>query len=262
MKYCPQCGGENRLDARFCTRCGARLQEEPSLQPSAPAHGPGEELSAQTLPPTSREGGPPAQAAPTTPGSAYVASPPPAPTPPHTAQVSPPWPVSQTPVPHGTAGISYRAAARKRKPVFWVGAGMLLLSGLFILISSFMPWLGSFGFSFSGMDMVTEEYVMENPFFDTNIFYDYGEELYPMFSGLTSIILGLLMAVLGTVALASRRRWPAGLALPFSIIALGIAVTNLSSILRYSASSAGAGLYAFALFSLVGIVGSGMCLGG
>lgn len=143
-----------------------------------------------------------------------------------------------------------------------MGAGVLVLSGLLILVSSFLPWIsGPFGFgSLSGMDFVTNEQVRMN-----NLFFDYGDG-YPFFSGLTSLILGLIVVFLAVILLASRSKWPAGLALPFCVISLGIAGTNLSSILRGPGGadmiSAGSGIYVFIIFSLLGLAGSISSLAG
>lgn len=151
---------------------------------------------------------------------------------------------------------------RKRKVAFWAGAGVMVLSGILILVSSFFPWMsGFFGvLSISGMDLVTNEQIRID-----NLFVDYGDG-YPIFGGLTSLILGLLVTLLAVVMLAARAKWPAGLALLFCLVSLGIAVTNLSSILRMpddtGIMSAGSGLYVLILFSFLGVTSSIMALSG
>lgn len=66
--------------------------------------------------------------------------------------------------------------------------------------------------------------------------------------------------------LAARLKWPAGLTLIFGLLSMGIAVTNLSSILRDPVGggliSVGAGIYTFTFFSLLGVVGSAVTLSG
>ncbi len=256
MGFCPHCGQENRDDARFCVNCGTALQAARQETQTAPPYPSPPGGAAEPPPP------PPGPAAPP-----EAAVPPYAPT--GTAATTPPG--TATPAAPGAAyrpavGVAYPARAAsgtgKRKPVFWVGACVLVLAGLLVLISSFLPWIsGPFGFgSVSGMDFVTKE-----QFRMDNLFFDYGNG-YPFFSGLVSLILGVLLAFLAVVLLASRRKWPAGLALPFCIISLGVAITNLSSILRGPGGadmiSAGSGIYVFIIFSLLGLVGSIMSLAG
>ncbi|MBC7253781.1 MAG: zinc ribbon domain-containing protein [Actinobacteria bacterium] len=248
MKYCPQCGNENRDEARFCVRCGNRLPEPQAEEPPAPP----ESLPEQPTP-----------YAPPAPGLPHAGVPPAASPPhPHPAPVPPRYTYG-APARPATAGVPYRAdTGKKRKAAFWVGAAVLLLAGLLVLLSSFMPWIkGPFGFgSVSGMDFVTREETRMD-----NLFFDYGDG-YPLFSGLTSLILGLLVAFLAVVMLASRSKWPAGLALLFCVISLGMAGTNLSSILRGPEGadliSAGSGIYVFIVFSLLGLAGSITSLAG
>ncbi|MGQ9476249.1 MAG: hypothetical protein ACUVRX_10065 [Actinomycetota bacterium] len=87
-----------------------------------------------------------------------------------------------------------------------------------------------------------------------------------MFSRLASLIAGLLVALLAVIMLAARQKWPASLTLIFCLPSVNIAVANPSSILRNPVGeglvSAGAGIYTFALFSLLGLVSSAVTLSG
>jgi len=146
--------------------------------------------------------------------------------------------------------------------MFWVGAVITLAAGLLVLFSSFMTWIkGPLGFgSVSGWDLVVNKLMrIENGFFD------YGDG-YPFFSGLNTVILGALILLLAVLALAARKKWPGALSIAFSFIALGMAVVNISTILRGPGGadmvSPGAGLILLVAGSLVGVVGGGMCLAG
>lgn len=256
MRFCPQCGQENREDARFCVRCGTALQAAQwGAEAVPPSTGMPSPAGAEPPPP------PPGRAVPSgAPVPTYAPGRPAAPTLPGT----PTLPPGAAPTP--TRGVAYPAQApsgvRKRKAVFWLGACVLVLSGLLVLVSSFLPWIsGPFHFgSMSGMDLVTNE-----RFRMDNLFFDYGDG-YPFFSGLVTLILGGLLTFLAFVLLASRRKWAAGLALPFCVISLGIAVTNLSSILRGPGGmgmiSAGSGIYVLIVFSLLGLMGAVISLAG
>jgi hypothetical protein len=126
-----------------------------------------------------------------------------------------------------------------------------------VMISSFMVWFtGPFGFgSLKGWDFVD---IMDSKFFS------YGNG-YPMFSGLCSLILGGVIALIAVIMLISRSKGLGVMAIIFSILALGIAVTNLTTIIRGPEGvslSAGVGMYIFLAFSFLGIVGGGVAMAG
>jgi hypothetical protein len=141
--------------------------------------------------------------------------------------------------------------------LFWIGGGLTLVSGILVALSSFMSWMtGPFGIGkMSGWDFVD---IMDSKLFD------YGNG-YPLFSGLCSLIAGGLIVLLALIMLLSRSKGLGGLAIVFSVIALGMAVTNLTSIVRGPEGvslSLGIGMYLFVVFSFLGIVGSGMAMAG
>jgi hypothetical protein len=126
-----------------------------------------------------------------------------------------------------------------------------------VLLSSFLAWFtGPFGFgSFKGWDFVN---LIDNKFFD------YGNG-YPMFTGLCSLIAGGVIVLIALLMLISRSKGLGVLAIIFSILALGMAVTNLTSIVRGPEGmslSIGVGMYIFLGFSFLGIVGGGTAMAG
>lgn len=94
-----------------------------------------------------------------------------------------------------------------------------------------------------------------------NAFFIYSEG-YPVFTGLCTLILGGLIALIGALVLVSRSKGLAGLAIVFSIFALGMAITNMTTILRTEGISMGVGMYIFLIFSLAGLVGGGIAASG
>ncbi|MBC7230011.1 MAG: hypothetical protein H5T74_06435 [Actinobacteria bacterium] len=91
-----------------------------------------------------------------------------------------------------------------------------------------------------------------------NAFFIYSEGR-PVFTGLCSLILGALIALL---MLIFQSRGLGGVAILFSIFALGMAITNLTTILRSEGISMGVGTVIFIAFSFLGLVGGGMAMSG
>jgi len=158
-----------------------------------------------------------------------------------------------------------RAAGKKtRGAVFWIGAVIVLMAGALVLVSTFMSWgTGPRGYlSLSGWDWFDIGKSggggagdVVNPFF----VYSGG---YPMFTGLCSLIAGGLLAFIGLLMLLARSRALGGIAIFLAVISLGMAVTNLTTILRTEGISLGIGMYLFMVFSFLSIVGGGMSLSG
>lgn len=285
MKNCTQCGHQNVDEARFCVRCGASLPEAaeeyavaaqtpeaqvaPPGAPSTPA-APAPSTTAPTgeVPPQPT----PAGYGPLPAGAAYQAATAAPPSSPHAGTAQPPAygpypPPGPQPAPGygrttATIPTAYRAKGKEKGALFWVGAVITLAAGVMVLFSSFMTWIkGPLGFgSVSGWDLVVNKLMrIENGFFD------YGDG-YPIFSGLNTIILGALVILLAVLALAARKKWPGGLGVFFSIVALGIAAINISTILRgpggMNLISPGAGLILLVAGSLIGVLGGGLTLAG
>jgi hypothetical protein len=264
LSACPQCGQENKEGAKFCIKCGAQL--EAPAQAAAP-------------PPAAAAAAPPAAAPPPAPPPQAV-QPPQAAPPPQAAQptyqqpaqytqpMPPPGaypqqqyaapPVAPYPAPYAQAPAY---AVKTRGGLFWVGALITLVTGVMVLVSSFMAWIsGPFGLgSISGWDLVTNDAMKIS-----NGFFEYGNG-YPLFSGLCPLILGSLIALIAVLMLIFRSRGLGGLAILFSILALGMAITNLTSILRDPTGvglGVGVGIYIFLIFSFTGLVGGGMAASG
>lgn len=160
--------------------------------------------------------------------------------------------------------VARAAGKRTRGAVFWIGAVIVLIAGTLILVSTFMSWgIGPRGrISLSGWDWFdigksgggTSGDVV-NPLF----IYSEG---YPIFTGLCSLIAGVLLALLALLMLTTSVKAWGGIVIFFSVLALGMAVTNLTTILRSEGISLGVGMYLLLVFSLLGIVGGGMSLSG
>jgi hypothetical protein len=95
----------------------------------------------------------------------------------------------------------------------------------------------------------------------TNAFFIYAEGL-PLFTGLCSLIAGGLIVLTGLIMLAARSKGLGILAIIISLLALGMAITNLTTILRTEAVSIGLGMYLFLAFSFLGLVGGGTAMAG
>ncbi len=175
---------------------------------------------------------------------------------PYAAPPAAPYPAAYAPAP------AY--AAKTRSGIFWVGAVIVLVAGIMILVSTWMAWgSGPGGYlSLSGWD-----------WFDigkaggggsgevVNAFFIYSDG-YPIFTGLCSLILGGLIALIAVLMLLFRSRGLGGIAILFSIFALGMAITNLTTILRTEGISVGIGLYIFLIFSFLGLIGGGLSTSG
>ncbi len=276
MAQCMKCSTENQAGSRFCTRCGNPL-ESPSIEPKQ-APGP--------VVPSHREvpGQPAAQPPPVPPSWETVRAPVPPPMgpPPAPSQQAPYYPPPQQPG-YQAPGVAPQAAypppvtqaeARSKGPVFWVGAGIVLVAGVLVLISSWLSWaqgpggfagvsgwdwfnLGKTGSSFAGSGEIS------------NAFFIYSGG-YPLFTGLCSLIFGGAIAFLALLMLALRMKGFAAMTLIFSLLALGLAVTNLTTILRAGNAAAGMmgglevgiGMYIFLIFSALGLGGSIAALAG
>jgi hypothetical protein len=148
--------------------------------------------------------------------------------------------------------------------MFWIGALILLVAGVLILVSTWMAWgSGPGGFmSLSGWD-----------WFDigkaggggsgevVNAFFVYSDG-YPIFTGICTLILGGLIVLIAALMLIFRSKGLGGIAILFAIFALGMAITNMTTILRIEGISMGVGMYIFLIFSVAGLVGGGMSMSG
>jgi hypothetical protein len=232
LATCAKCGHENKEGARFCIKCGSALAAQ--AQPTAGTQ-PGQ---APAPPQAPQYGGPPYPTQPTyQQPTAYPQAPPAQP---------------------GYPAAAYRGAAPAsagtfggRKTIFWIGAAVVLLAGILVMVSSFMPWFygatGWDGFSYnSGFDKV----------------FGYNDG-YPLFTGMGSLILGILLALVAVFMLITRSKGLGVVAIILSILALGMAITNVTSIVRGdSIGIMQVGMYFFLIFSFTGLVGAGMSMSG
>jgi hypothetical protein len=109
------------------------------------------------------------------------------------------------------------------------------------------------------IDLAKEQGDTVNPFF---VMGDYISAGYPIFTGLCSIILGGLLILIAILMLIFRSRGLGGIAILFSIFALGMAITNTVAIVGLQNISLGVGMYLFLVFSFAGLVGGGMAVSG
>jgi hypothetical protein len=254
LSVCPQCGQENKEGAKFCLRCGSPLGA--SQQQAAPPAQAGAAPS-EAAPP------PPQAAPPITPPSQVAPTIPPSPAPGGYPSPTPPGAYTRsTPPAPGAAAYSpaqpaYGAVARTRRPIFWLGSSLVLIAGAVVLISTWLSWGGGSGgiISLTGWDWFDLGRTLPAaPGEVTNAFFIYSEG-YPLFTGLCSLIAGALIALIGIIMLLTRSKGLGVLAIIFSLLALGMAVTNLTTILRGDNISMGVGMYLFLIFSLAGLVG-------
>ncbi len=148
--------------------------------------------------------------------------------------------------------------------MFWVGTLILLVAGALILASTWMAWgSGPGGFlKLTGWDWFNlgkEGGAGQGEV--VNAFFVYSEGR-PLFTGLCSLILGALIVLIALLMLLFQSRGLGGVAILFSIFALGMAVTNLTTILRTDGISVGMGTIIFIAFSFLGLVGGGMAMSG
>ncbi|OFW56885.1 MAG: hypothetical protein A2Y75_06895 [Candidatus Solincola sediminis] len=253
MAECRKCGAENREGSRFCTRCGNTLE------------GPSQ----------------PTQTHPIVPGS-QAPPVPPLGTPPAAPQQAPYYPPAQAPgyqPPAGAPQAAYpppvlKGKARSKGPIFWVGAGLVLIAGVLVLIATWLSWTRAPGglISVTGWDWYDlgkagSSFAQRGEI--SNAFFIY-QGSYPLFTGLCSLILGGAIAFFAALTLGLRMKGFAGITLTLSLLALGIAIVNLTSILRAGNAApgligglqAGVGIYIFLIFSALGLGGSLAALAG
>ncbi len=241
MIVCPQCGQQNKDDARFCIKCGAALGAPVQSAQPPPASGATPPPAAAAPPLTPQQAQQPAYqqpaqyaqpAQPQTYAQQQYAAPP-----------ASPYTAAYAPAP--------AHAVKTRGGIFWVGALIVLVSGILVLVSTFMPWF----LDATGWDGVTYGEGFAKLF-------DYGDG-YPLFTGLCSLILGGLIALMGVLILVTRSKGLGGLTILFSLFALGMAITNLTTIVRIiDFSEMQVGMYLFLIFSFTGLVGGGMSISG
>jgi hypothetical protein len=130
-----------------------------------------------------------------------------------------------------------------------LGGFAALVGGVLMIVSVFLPWFGSGGFTFSGWDSVNPsladissageavETIADAGNFYENSYFDPASSFSPFFTGLSILIAGALLALLGLAMLASLRggafRLPAAgqmVLLVLGIVIAVVGVTNLASL--------------------------------
>lgn len=245
---------------------------ETAVQPEQPAEQAGAPPGGAEAPPAQPPPQPaaPPQAAPTVgqqptppPRAAAPITPPaqPPPSPPGAYTQPPPYTPPSTTYPT-TPAVYAAPAAKTRGGLFWTGAVLVLVSGVVVLISTWLAWgTGPGGvLSLSGWDWFDIGRAgLAAPGEVSNAFFVYSQG-YPLFTGLCSLILGGLIALIGALMLIFRSKGMGGMAILFCIFALGIAITNLTTVVRQEMVSIGIGMYLFLVFSFLGLVGGAVAM--
>lgn len=147
-----------------------------------------------------------------------------------------------------------------------LGMAISLVGGGLVIVASFLPWLRHPNVTLTGWDLVDPtRRDGGNPFLIMNAFADFD----PMVTGLTTVILGGLMALLAVVTLVSRKQPPPSRAyvpdevilvmVPIMGCAMLAAIFNVVSAFSPNASSAGVeieyGLFVLCAGVIVWLVG-------
>jgi hypothetical protein len=157
------------------------------------------------------------------------------------------------------APAAYAApAAKTRGGLFWTGAAIILIVGIVVIACSFMPWVtGPLGY---GSESGWDAFNLAREFGEVGDWFFQYNNGYPFFTGLCSLIIGGLIALIGALMLIFRSKGIGGIAILFSIFALGMAITNLTTIVRTDMISIGIGMYLFLVFSFLGLVGGAIAM--
>ena len=153
-----------------------------------------------------------------------------------------------------------------------LGGFAALLGGALMVVSVFLPWFSAGGVSFTGWDSVSTELTeirSTGAFYQSPTFTTTPGEFSPFFTGLSILIAGVLLVLIGLAMMASLRggafRLPALGQFILAILAIVIAVvgvTNLASLYatRDPASFAAEyGLFVLTGGAIIGFLGG--CLG-
>ena len=147
-----------------------------------------------------------------------------------------------------------------------LGGFVALVGGALMIVSVFFPWFQGAGSSYSGWDAVVEDIqsvqgagdFFANPYFAASGFS-------PFFTGLSVLIAGVLLALIGLLMLLSLSggafRLPGVWVFIVGVLALAIAivgVTNLASLLATGDSNVVSpewGLYMLTAGAVIGLLG-------
>ncbi len=270
---CDNCGTENPDGAKFCIKCGASLAAPATTAPVAAPPAAPTGAAAPPAPPAASPPPPaPAQAPapPHAPEAAYaprgaggpaVASggqtpaygtPPLAYTPP-----SPGMPPGGAvpPAPGGPVPPAYGMPVAKKHTKLYIGSLLALLGGIVVVVSTWLPWAGSFGLNITGWDIFNGADNIGQRFIQV-------VDGKPTFTGLTLVIVGGLLILFALVMVLSRKKGLAVLTLVFALGAVALAVITMISLKTLGSGGFSFGLslqygsYLMGAFGVVGVAGS------
>jgi hypothetical protein len=140
-----------------------------------------------------------------------------------------------------------------------LGGFAALLGGVLMVVSVFLPWLSAVGVSLTGWDTVNtqiSEIRSTGDFYKNSFFSESGFS--PFFTGLSILIAGGLLILIGLAMLASLRggafRLPAAGQFILAILAVLIAVVGVTNLASLYATGPGGGILdpQYGLFILTG----------
>ncbi len=263
---CVNCGTENPDGAKFCIKCGASL-----AAPATAAQPPAAGTPAPPTPPAPPA--PPAQtpAAPHAPEAAYAppgpggpavaaggqtpafGTPPLAYTPPNASV--PPTGAMGGPGPGAPMPPGYGMPVAKKHTKLYLGSLLALLGGIVAVITSWLPWAGSFGVNITGWDIFNGADNLGQRFLQI-------VDGKPTFTALPMIIAGGLIVLLALLMLLSRKKGWAAVTL---ILALGVLAMSVITMVSMKTLGSGGisfglslqyGIYLLGAFGVVGVLGS------
>lgn len=153
------------------------------------------------------------------------------------------------------------------------GAFLALLGGAAMIVSVFLSWFNAGGPAFSGWDAVVDDAMNVSgvgDFYESPFFAESGFS--PFFTGLSVLIVGILLALIGLAMLASLRggafHLPGFMQVVLGVLALAIAlvgVTNLASLYATRGTDLikpEYGLFILTAGAVVGMLGVWLGIGG
>ncbi len=150
---------------------------------------------------------------------------------------------------------AYGMPLAKKHTKLYIGSLLALLGGIVVVVSSWLPWAGSFGFNITGWDIFSGADNIGQRFIQI-------VDGKPTFTGLTFVIVGGLIVLFALIMALSRKKGLAVLALVFSLGAVALAVITMISLKTLGSGGLDLGLslqygsYLTGAFGLVALVGS------
>ncbi|MBC7253740.1 MAG: hypothetical protein H5T72_07210 [Actinobacteria bacterium] len=142
--------------------------------------------------------------------------------------------------------------------MFVLGSLAQLLGGLVILLSVFLAYSSGPGRSLTGWEWFRIGNMAVSGGGDIGTPFFVHLEDYPVFTGLTFLVIGGMLAITGLINLVLGNRKTATVGLILSLLALAVSLVNLTSFLRQPGAGLGVGIILVLLFSLIGVAGSAM----